>query len=48
LQADEAFYRGKIAVATFFAANILPKLSGLRGIIENADDEIMQLPEAAF
>jgi alkylation response protein AidB-like acyl-CoA dehydrogenase len=47
-QADEAFYRGKIAAATFFAANMLPKLSGLRGIIENADDEIMHLPEAAF
>ncbi len=47
-QAGEAFYRGKIAAATFFAANMLPKLSGLRGIIENADDEIMRLPEAAF
>jgi alkylation response protein AidB-like acyl-CoA dehydrogenase len=47
-RADEAFYRGKIAAATFFAANMLPKLSGLRGIIENLDDEIMHLPEAAF
>ncbi|MDT5182711.1 MAG: hypothetical protein QOI29_869 [Mycobacterium sp.] len=47
-QADEAFYRGKIAAATFFAANMLPKLGGLRGIIENLDDEIMHLPEAAF
>jgi hypothetical protein len=47
-QADGAFYQGKIAAATFFAANMLPKLSGLRGIIENLDDEIMKLPEAAF
>jgi alkylation response protein AidB-like acyl-CoA dehydrogenase len=45
---DEAFYQGKIATATFFAANVLPNLSGLRGIIDNVDDEIMSLPEAAF
>jgi alkylation response protein AidB-like acyl-CoA dehydrogenase len=45
---DEAFYRGKVATAAFFAANMLPNLSGLRGIIENLDDDIMSLPEAAF
>jgi hypothetical protein len=45
---DGPFYRGKIATATFFAANMLPELSALRGIIENLDDEIMRLPEAAF
>jgi alkylation response protein AidB-like acyl-CoA dehydrogenase len=45
---DEAFYRGKIATAVFFAANMLPELSALRGIIENLDDEIMRLPESAF
>ncbi|MBZ4558358.1 acyl-CoA dehydrogenase [Mycobacterium avium subsp. hominissuis] len=45
---DEAFYRGKIATAAFFAKNMLPRLSGLRGIIEAIDDEIMKLPEAAF
>jgi alkylation response protein AidB-like acyl-CoA dehydrogenase len=45
---DEAFYRGKIATATYFAANMLPELSALRGIIENLDDDIMRLPEAAF
>ncbi len=45
---DEAFYRGKIATATFFAANVLPNLEALRGIIENIDDEIMTLPEDAF
>jgi alkylation response protein AidB-like acyl-CoA dehydrogenase len=47
-KSDEPFYRGKIATAAFFAANMLPKLHGLRGIIENLDDEIMHLPEAAF
>ena len=45
---DEGFYRGKIATAKFFAANVLPNLAVLRGIVENLDDEIMSLPEAAF
>jgi alkylation response protein AidB-like acyl-CoA dehydrogenase len=45
---DEAFYRGKIATATFFAANMLPSLAAVRGIVENVDAEIMNLPEAAF
>ena len=45
---DEPFYRGKIATATFFAANVLPNLATVRGIVENLDDEIMNLPEAAF
>jgi hypothetical protein len=46
--ADEAFYRGKITTAEFFAANMLPKLTGVRGIIESLDDDIMSLPESAF
>jgi hypothetical protein len=45
---DENFYRGKIATAAFFAANMLPNLTAVRGIIESLDDDIMQLPEAAF
>ena len=45
---DEAFYRGKIATARFFAKNMLPNLTALRGIIEAVDDDIMALPEAAF
>ncbi|MBO0863817.1 MAG: acyl-CoA dehydrogenase [Mycobacterium sp.] len=45
---DEAFYRGKIATAEFFAKNMLPGLTALRGIIEHLDDDIMRLPEAAF
>jgi hypothetical protein len=47
-EGDEAFYRGKIATAAYFAANMLPELSALRGIIENLDDDIMRLPESAF
>ncbi len=45
---DDAFYRGKIATAAFFAANMLPAITGVRGVIESLDDEIMRLPEAAF
>ncbi len=45
---DDAFYRGKIATAAFFAANMLPNITGVRGVIESLDDEIMRLPEAAF
>ncbi|OBF03861.1 acyl-CoA dehydrogenase [Mycobacterium sp. 852002-10029_SCH5224772] len=45
---DEPFYRGKVATAEFFAKNMLPKLTALRGIIEAIDDEIMKVPEEAF
>ncbi|MFG1929621.1 acyl-CoA dehydrogenase [Mycobacterium sp. NPDC048908] len=45
---DEAFYRGKIATARFFAANMLPNLAAVRSIVENLDDDLMTLPEAAF
>jgi hypothetical protein len=45
---DEAFYRGKIATARFFAKNVLPNLTALRGIIDTLDDDVMRLPEAAF
>ena len=47
-EADEAFYRGKIATAAFFCANMLPTITAVRRIVENLDDEIMRLPEAAF
>jgi alkylation response protein AidB-like acyl-CoA dehydrogenase len=45
---NEAFYQGKIATARFFAQNVLPNLTALRGIVDAIDDDIMQLPEAAF
>ena len=45
---DEAFYQGKIATARFFAKNMLPNLTALRGIIDAIDDDIMRLPDAAF
>jgi alkylation response protein AidB-like acyl-CoA dehydrogenase len=46
--ADKDFYEGKVAAASFFARNVLPKLAGERTIAENIDDSIMSLPEAAF
>ncbi|QKT08675.1 acyl-CoA dehydrogenase [Gordonia sp. X0973] len=46
--ADKAFYEGKVAVATFFAKNMLPQLTSTRAILENIDNDIMELDEAAF
>ncbi len=45
---ERAFYEGKVAVASFFAKNFLPLLSGTREVIETLDNEIMELDEAAF
>ncbi|HEX7662552.1 MAG TPA: acyl-CoA dehydrogenase [Pseudonocardiaceae bacterium] len=45
---DTAFYQGKVAVASFFAKTVLPELSARRKIVENADNALMDLDEAAF
>jgi hypothetical protein len=45
---DEAFYRGKVAAARFFARQVLPKLSAERAIAEATDNELMDLDEASF
>jgi alkylation response protein AidB-like acyl-CoA dehydrogenase len=45
---DKAFYEGKVAVATFFARNVLPELSAGRKIVESADNALMELDESAF
>ena len=45
---DGGFYRGKIAAANFFAANVLPRLTSERRIIELSDLGVMDLAEAAF
>ena len=45
---DKAFYEGKVAVASFFAKNVLPELTVSRGIIAGVDLDIMELDEAAF
>jgi alkylation response protein AidB-like acyl-CoA dehydrogenase len=45
---DREFYLGKIAVASFFAKNFLPLLTSTRSIVENLDNDVMELDEAAF
>ncbi|QFU94555.1 acyl-CoA dehydrogenase [Amycolatopsis sp. YIM 10] len=45
---DTPFYEGKIAVASFFAKTVLPELTSRRAIVEAADNDLMDVPEAAF
>ncbi|GAB07997.1 acyl-CoA dehydrogenase [Gordonia amarae] len=45
---DKSFYEGKVAVASFFAKNMLPLLTSVRVTVENVDNDIMELDEAAF
>ena len=46
---DEAdFYRGKVAAATFFAKNVLPRLTAERKILESTDLALMDVAEEAF
>ncbi|WP_410660226.1 acyl-CoA dehydrogenase [Amycolatopsis sp. lyj-112] len=45
---DTPFYEGKIAVASFFAKNVLPELTSRRAIVEAADNSLMEISEAAF
>ncbi|OBF55989.1 butyryl-CoA dehydrogenase [Mycobacterium sp. 852002-50816_SCH5313054-b] len=45
---DKHFYQGKIATATFFAKNVLPRLAAQRRVIESIDDDIMRISEDAF
>jgi hypothetical protein len=46
--ADRDFYTGKLAVARWFARNVLPELSARRAVIEAADTSLMDVPESAF
>lgn len=45
---DKAFYEGKVAIASFFAKNVLPELTASRAIVAAVDNDIMELDEAAF
>ncbi|TCK27747.1 acyl-CoA dehydrogenase [Pseudonocardia endophytica] len=45
---DRRFYEGKVGVASFFAKSVLPRLTSEKAIIENADNALMELDEAAF
>ena len=46
--ADKNFYEGKVAVARFFAREVLPRVGADRRIIENTTLDVMDLPEEAF
>ncbi|MBL1072806.1 acyl-CoA dehydrogenase [Nocardia sp. 2] len=45
---DRSFYTGKVAVSSWFAKNKLPLITGVRSVVENLDNDIMKLDEAAF
>ncbi|MBC8091742.1 MAG: acyl-CoA dehydrogenase [Pseudonocardia sp.] len=45
---DQPFYEGKVGVARFFAKTTLPLLTAQRAIVEQADNALMDLAEAAF
>ena len=46
--ADRSFYQGKVAAASFFAKQVLPRLAAERAIAEASDNDLMDLDEAAF
>jgi alkylation response protein AidB-like acyl-CoA dehydrogenase len=45
---DRSFYQGKVAAASFFAKQFLPRLAAERAIAEATDNDLMDLDEAAF
>jgi alkylation response protein AidB-like acyl-CoA dehydrogenase len=45
---ERDFYAGKLGVARFFAATVLPRLETDRKIIEQTTNDLMELPEGAF
>ncbi|MYT70098.1 MULTISPECIES: acyl-CoA dehydrogenase [unclassified Streptomyces] len=48
---DAAFYQGKVAAAKFFAANVLPGVTGARKLAQGTSEtglDVMTLDEAAF
>jgi len=45
---DQKFYEGKIAAASFFARNVLPKIAAERQITESTDNSLMDVSEDAF
>ncbi|WP_336087662.1 acyl-CoA dehydrogenase [Nocardia sp. SSK8] len=45
---DRPFYQGKVAVASFFAKNVLPELTATKNILATLDTDLMAVPEDAF
>ena len=45
---DRFFYEGKLAATRFFTGQVLPRLASERIIVENTDNALMEIDEAAF
>jgi hypothetical protein len=45
---DRFFYEGKLAATRFFTSQVLPRLTSDRAIVENTDNALMEVDEAAF
>jgi alkylation response protein AidB-like acyl-CoA dehydrogenase len=45
---DRFFYEGKLAATRFFCTQVLPRLASERAVVENTDNALMEVPEAAF
>ena len=45
---DRSFYEGKLAATRFFTTQVLPRLTAERVIVENTDNALMEVDEAAF
>jgi hypothetical protein len=45
---DRHFYEGKLAATRYFATQVLPRLSSERVVVENTDNALMEVDEAAF
>jgi alkylation response protein AidB-like acyl-CoA dehydrogenase len=45
---DRFFYDGKLAATRFFCTQVLPRLAAERVVVENTDNALMEVDEAAF
>jgi alkylation response protein AidB-like acyl-CoA dehydrogenase len=45
---DRHFYEGKLAATRFFTTQVLPRLAAERAVVENTDNALMEIDEAAF
>jgi alkylation response protein AidB-like acyl-CoA dehydrogenase len=45
---DRHFYEGKLAATRFFTTQVLPRLAAERAVVENTDNALMEVDEAAF